>query len=147
VADGSSGLVLLRTRREAKLDTTSLATLAAETAAALLAPPPGTLRIATTLRGAEILVAGRMVGHAPLPAPVEVASGMTDVTVRRGALSFTARVWVEGQVEKEVLLGVDSLGRRAALSSPWLWGTVGVAAGLAVGFVAGFLLAPLLNRP
>ncbi|HEV8323232.1 MAG TPA: hypothetical protein VG389_16570 [Myxococcota bacterium] len=147
MADGASGMVLNRLRRDAKLDTTALAAAAQEIAERVVDPPAGKLRIVTTLRGADVTVSDTVVGRAPLAAPVAVPAGNVTVTVRRGSVSSTARVWVEGGTEGELLVGVERGAGGGALRSPWLWGTLGVTFGLAAGFVAGwFVLPEVLGR-
>ncbi|WP_437980745.1 PEGA domain-containing protein [Sorangium sp. So ce117] len=84
---------------------------AAEALFAAASAQVGTLSIAASENGAEILVDGEVVGVAPLSAPVFVEPGMHTVSARRGQRFATRDVQVDkgGAASVEVVLEEGSL--------------------------------------
>ena len=98
-------------------------------------PQLGRLRIDVGEDGAELAIDGRVVGVAPLAAPIRLRSGAHVVVARRpGFVDARADVTVVRGATVEVELDLEPL--EDSTLKPWFWGLVGTTGALGLAAAA-----------
>ena len=105
----------------------------------------GTLEVFAT-EGATLVVDGREVGTAPLPAPLrDLATGVHTIEARRpGFVPLRQDVVV---ARNETTIARADLEEEPLLSQPWFWATAGGVVLVAGGTAAGITTWAILNQP
>jgi hypothetical protein len=118
----------------------------AERAARRTRPTTGTLRVESSVAGAQVRVGGRPVGRAPLPVPLSLTPGTHRLEVRSdGYVPFRADVAIVAGVTTGAYADLEPITEHRAIRGTRLWtwvvGGLGVAAFLGAGMVGALALA------